>query len=366
VGAIGFVFSLWLASAGIPQEPPATPKAAEPIPYTTTWIGNSHGRADGKWVQNNILGLYVAPSGTVYTNSWWDEGRRESGIYAGADGDPFAALESLHDSFGGGFAVTGDAKYIYASNWDTVRRCHPDGRRAPFPGGQGKEGDTIDVSTAPTGKDKSIGVRGLAMDAAGRRLFISESTDGEVEVWDAEKMTFLRKWKVPRPGPLAIAADHSVWVISRKEGDAAARILHFTADGKPLPDVITGPRGFDPTGIWFDPVRKRLLVADNGPEQNIKIYVNLAGARDLPDATFGRGVFTGLQERSRRQVWIKRADGCRYGRAREHLCQHEWRRTGIFLARRWNGAGILDPRRKAALAQSRAGVCRLRRCGSRL
>jgi hypothetical protein len=32
---------------------------------------------------------------------------------------------------------------------------------------------------------------------------------------------------------------------------------------------------------------------DNGPEQNIKIYVNLTGSRALPDATFGQGVFTG-------------------------------------------------------------------------
>jgi hypothetical protein len=294
MGLIGFGFAIWLTSAGLAQAPAAVTKAPEPLPYTTTWIANSHGRGDGKWVQNNILGLHIGPGGAVYTNSWWDEGRRESGIYAGNDGDPIAALESLHDTFGGGFAITGNTTYIYASNWDTVRRCHPDGKRAPFPGGQGKEGDTIDVSTAPTGTNKSVGVRGLAMDLAGQRLFISESTDGEVEVWDAEKMTFLRKWSVARPGPLAIAADQSVWVISRGEGDAAARILHFKADGTPLPEVITGRPGFDPTAIWFDSIQKRLLVADNGPEQNIKIYTNLAGSRSLPDATFGRGVFTGV------------------------------------------------------------------------
>jgi hypothetical protein len=48
-----------------------TPVAkSQPIPYTTSWLGNSHGRGDGKWVQNNILGLHASPDGTVYTNSW--------------------------------------------------------------------------------------------------------------------------------------------------------------------------------------------------------------------------------------------------------------------------------------------------------
>jgi len=93
-----------------------TPPAFSRLPHTSTWLGNSHGRADGKWVQNNVLGIHVSAEGTLFTNSWWDEGRRESGIYAGADGDPVGMLESLHDSFGGGFAITGDDRFIYSSN----------------------------------------------------------------------------------------------------------------------------------------------------------------------------------------------------------------------------------------------------------
>ena len=53
--------------------------------YETSWVGNSFGRANNKWVQNYINEIRVDPDGTVYTNSHWDEGGRRNGIYK--DGD---------------------------------------------------------------------------------------------------------------------------------------------------------------------------------------------------------------------------------------------------------------------------------------
>lgn len=264
-----------------------------PLSYTSTWIGNSYGQGDGKWIQNNILGLYVTPDGVVYTNSWWDEGRRESGIYAGKDGEPIGMLESLHDSFGGGFAVTGDDQFIYASNWDNVRRCKLDGSPAPFPGGRGPRGDSIGVSTRPTGTDKRKGVQGLAIDSKNGLLFIAENNDNELEVWDTKTMTPVRKWAVERPGQLAVAPDGTVWMVSRKEAGQSAKVLHYNADGTKLTQTIESGADFDPTGIWFDAKNNRLLIADNGPDQNIKIYSNLAAAPSKPDATFGAGIFSG-------------------------------------------------------------------------
>jgi hypothetical protein len=48
--------------------------------YRTSWIGNTFGGGD-KWIQNFVSAIYVAPDGTVYTNSIWDEAGREAGIY---------------------------------------------------------------------------------------------------------------------------------------------------------------------------------------------------------------------------------------------------------------------------------------------
>jgi hypothetical protein len=82
-----------------------------------------------------------------------------------------------------------------------------------FPGGQGKHGDSIDVSTAPTGKDKSVGVRGLAMDPAGRGCS-SPRAPMEKSKWDAEKMTFRAEVERPASRRAGHRADQSVWVIS--------------------------------------------------------------------------------------------------------------------------------------------------------
>ncbi len=272
----------------------ATNSAPAPLSYTSTWVGNSYGQGDGKWIQNNILGLHVTASGVVYTNSWWDEGRRESGIYAGKDGTPVGMLESLHDSFGGGFAVTGDDGFIYASNWDNVRRCHFDGSPAPFPGGQGVRGDTVGTSTKPTGTDKSKGVRGLGVDKANHLLFVSQNNDNELQVWDTATMTRARKWSVERPGQLAVAPDGTIWLISRKEAGQSGQVFHYQADGTQLSQTIEGGADFDPTGIWFDAKTNRLFVADNGPDQNIKIYgQSLALAHPKPSAVFGAGIYSG-------------------------------------------------------------------------
>jgi len=43
------------------------------VKYSTSWLGNSFGSVDEKWVQNEVLGFYVKPDGTCYANSYWDE-----------------------------------------------------------------------------------------------------------------------------------------------------------------------------------------------------------------------------------------------------------------------------------------------------
>jgi len=284
---------IFLVQKGLHAEEAKETPSRPSLSYTDTWLGNTYSQGDGRWIQNNILGLYVTDPGVIYTNSWWDEGRRESGIYSGKDGEPVGMLESLHDSFGGGFAITGDGQYIYSSNWDAVRRSTPDGKPAPFPGGQGPRGDSVSVSTKKLGPNKAIGVQGLAVNKANHLLFVSENNDNEVEVWDTKSMKPVRKWAVERPGQLTVALDGSVWVVSKKDKDQTAKIFHFNSLGTKLPQVIEGGPGFDPTGIWFDVQRNRLLVADNGPDQNIKIYTNLLESRTSPDATFGQSVYSG-------------------------------------------------------------------------
>jgi len=54
----------------------AVPRESPLKPYRTSWIGNTFSGAAR--VQNFIDGMYVAPDGTIYTNSVWDEGAKEA------------------------------------------------------------------------------------------------------------------------------------------------------------------------------------------------------------------------------------------------------------------------------------------------
>ncbi|MHC5728242.1 MAG: hypothetical protein ACYTXY_29830, partial [Nostoc sp.] len=131
------------------QNNTGTPK----LTYKTSWIGNTFGSGNLR-VQNNIEAMYVAPDGTVYTNSHWDEAGMEAGIYK--DGKVISALGDTHGwSRGGGKAVTANSKYVYiamtqgsrgktnedyppeGTTWHSVRRYDLSGKPAPFPNGRG-------------------------------------------------------------------------------------------------------------------------------------------------------------------------------------------------------------------------------------
>ena len=104
--------------------------------YRTSWIGNSGG-ANPDWVQNHIAALAVAPNGTVYTASEWDEGAREMGIYR--EGKIIGMLEGGYHDGGHHTAVACDAGQVVAVVEEGgkvgLSRFTPDGRRLPWEGG---------------------------------------------------------------------------------------------------------------------------------------------------------------------------------------------------------------------------------------
>jgi hypothetical protein len=62
---------------------PAASFAQSTLNYTTSWIGNTFGFGDGKWVQLDIQAMAVGQDGTIYTNAPWDESGSEIGAYKG-------------------------------------------------------------------------------------------------------------------------------------------------------------------------------------------------------------------------------------------------------------------------------------------
>ncbi len=294
----------WYATAG---------RGAD-LHYGVSWIGNSFG---GKttWVQQDVEGLWVEPDGTVFTNVRWDEAGGNVQQYH--DGQLVAMAGHTHGwGYEGGDAVAANSKYLFivqnVSNeggglkgnswppkgftWSGVSRRHRSAiiRAAPFPEGHGKQGDVLQGAFLPVEEFAEHGqrrVRGLW--ATETELFVSSPLDGTIKVYDTQSMRPLRSWNVERPDRLCLDLRAQVWVLQRPNAEGMWKSLRFTPRGQLLPQKIEFPAGVTPTAMAVDRAN-RLLVADAGADQQIKIYDAIDTAPELKE-TLGTkgGIFAG-------------------------------------------------------------------------
>jgi hypothetical protein len=274
--------------------------------YTTSWIGNSFGGADDKWVQNDIQDIWVADDGTVYAVSPWDEAGREVGQYR--NGDVIAMAGETHGGgYLGGRAITANSRYVYFAQivgnengylndpefWPTgdndwvgvARRLRADiTQSTPFAGGKGRpdrhQGAFLQIVDVPS--PQALDVRGLA--ASEDRLYVCDPYHGMIQVYDAETMAFIQNWALDRCNEMALAPEgSSLWIIQDADTANAAQVVHFSVSGEKLGQVISDVA--IPVDVAFDNAGQ-LLVGDNGIDQNIKIYAGL-DTTPIRVATFG-------------------------------------------------------------------------------
>ncbi|KYC43872.1 hypothetical protein WA1_01600 [Scytonema hofmannii PCC 7110] len=291
---VGAIAAIFLTTCFVPKITPAANT------YTTSWIANSFGGGK-KWVQIQISGMYVTPDGTVYTNSPWDEAGREVGIYQ--NGDVIGLADDLHGwERLGGVAVTADKNYIYVAmsqrqsgspgedyppkgtTWYCVRRYNKTtGKTAPFPGGRGWDKSMAIVSTKSQ-------VTGLAN--AGSELYVSDSGGNKVRVYDTKTMKELRSFSVPNPGPQAVDGKGTLWILPKAESASSGKVFHYSKQGKQLPNTIADVA--KPSAIAVDN-QGRLLIADNGPRQQVLIY-SITGTKPVQVGTLGAkgGIYGGV------------------------------------------------------------------------
>ena len=85
--------------------------------YKTSWIGNTYSQDSTGYVTGTVGAMWVGPDGTVYTNSYWDEGGEAAKIYK--DGKVVKNFENA--PFGGNNAcgegtITSDGTHMYLAN----------------------------------------------------------------------------------------------------------------------------------------------------------------------------------------------------------------------------------------------------------
>ncbi len=286
--------------------------AAAQLNYTTSWIGNSFGYGDGKWIQQDIQAIFVAPNSTVYTNSGWDESGAEIAAYR--NGDRIAFANNTHGwGAGGGDAITANSTYVYAAmsignqnntlsgadfppanyTWYGItRRSVVDiSQGAPFTGGVGNSANAsknsfLIVETVPSTKD--AGIRGLV--ANDSELFVSDPYRNQILVFDAQTMRRKRIFAVPSPGHLALDRDGSLWVITGAL-QGQGKLAHYSSTGALLGGTPTLPAGKVPADITVSP-SGNLYVADIGPAQQILGYTKMSTG--MPQALPPIGTVYGL------------------------------------------------------------------------
>lgn len=279
---------------------------AEGLQYKVSWMGNSFSGKDASVLQD-VDGICVLPDGTLFTNVFWDEAGGNVQEYK--DGAIKAVAGHTHGwGYEGGGAIAANARYLFivenvdneggglkgdswpakGFTWSGIsRRPRGDIRTAaPLAGGHGKEGDVLQgsflmVTTIPEGQ--SGAVRGACADET--HLFVSSPFDDSIKSYAPETMALVKSWTVDRPDKICLDKKGNVWALQEPAAGGNWKAICFTAQGDLLPTHIDFPAGVSPAAVGVDR-QNRLLVADDGPDQQIKIYGPMDGTPRL-QATFG-------------------------------------------------------------------------------
>jgi hypothetical protein len=295
--------------------------------YTTSWIGNSNGGAAYSHIPLDVDDIAVSSDGTVYTNCRWDEDRREITILKdGAlinkkDWDAHAGGHS------GGDAIAVNTHFVYVAQgmayennglnsnglrkspaagheWSIIRRYDRSGNQSAFSLGYGNADSMLPLHDVKRTKgiivENSGGatahVAGLA--ATDSELYVSDRYAGMIHVYDASTMALLREWSVARPGKLTVQSDN-IWLIQDGDATNKPKVLEYSTAGVLQSAQIDFAKGGVPTAIAWNSTTSLLMVADNGPDQNVKMYdvAALAGSPTKVNGTFGitGGIYSGTK-----------------------------------------------------------------------
>ncbi len=252
-----------------------------PGTYTSTWIGASTQDRNGDHAPvMQTLGLYVTSDGKSYTAQNWDESGPKGTVW-GTNGE----ITDINLDVRGEGAIAVNSNYVFSQAGQFgFSRSNKSG---------GRNGDEVNVNTH---------VSGIA--ATDSEVFISCDEVNLIRVYDANTLGFLREYNVSAPQRSAAATDGSLWVISgtipkieaaNNNANSNCTIFHIGASNGNVMATITGLQR--PRGLALSSDNK-LYVAEDGTDQNIKIYSsvsNLSGTVSPTPQNFGvvGGVFSG-------------------------------------------------------------------------
>ena len=145
--------------------------------YKSSWVGNTFGcRDEDNHVSNGLSAMWVAPDGTCYTSSYWDEAGQPVTSYR--DGKVLRGLPiGTPQTAEGG--ITGDTGHLYLAANERITvldRSVPDFAPRPL-------SLSLSMLDAKTNNSKISG-----MASNGRKLFVADAHDNLIRVATLEPM----------------------------------------------------------------------------------------------------------------------------------------------------------------------------------
>jgi hypothetical protein len=139
--------------------------------YRTSWVGNTFGsREEDHHVSNGLSAMWVAPDGTCYTSSYWDEGGKPVTSYKEGKAARALPIGTPETAEGG---ITGDGNRLYVAAVDHIVVLDPS--KADF----APKPLYLSVNLRQRNPNHSV-VSGMASD--GRRLFVADSRENVIRV----------------------------------------------------------------------------------------------------------------------------------------------------------------------------------------
>ena len=230
--------------------------------YTTAWFGNTLPGAIHDTVSFNMTSLAVAPDGTCYTTSFFEEQGHCLAAYR--DGKQIYPDDKT-PAAGKAIAVAEDA--VFVASGRGVLRINRSLR------------GNVQHAPLETAKDYQghEAVRGVAV--ADGEVYASYRAAGEIVVLDAAKLTRKRSIPCARAGALAVDGQ-ALWVVQENfTTDVYARPYQehgivLKLDRQSGHELVRIADLEVPTALCVDRSTgaPRLLVADNGVDQQVRIY----------------------------------------------------------------------------------------------
>ncbi len=188
--------------------------------YKTSWVGNTFGsREEDKHVSNTISAMWVAPDGTCYTSSYWDEGGRPVTSYRdgrAARGLPIGTPQTAEG------AITGDATHLFVAAVDRIIQldpAKPDFALQPL---------CLSVNLLDKKQNHSV-VSGLASD--GRWLFVADSRENLIRVVSVALDLAPKKYHVAQAANDGVLLTPQPVVVPEDDARLAPALVYQTQRG---------------------------------------------------------------------------------------------------------------------------------------